>query len=138
MASLTTGFKCRLTFAGLTLKEIDTTTMGLVLDAPIEQTSNANVKNRSFEGGDLITKTQGGSSCKYNIADVIALAAQIGVKQEFTFTYPDGSTEGDIGWLSSFVRDPLTIGTDPTAQITVDWEGETDAGVDNRVVTEAV
>jgi len=135
MPSLTTGFKCRVTFGSIVLKEVEVTPMGIALDPSIEQTSNANTKYVSNEPGDLQTKTALSATCKYNIADMVALYAAIGTKQAITVTYPDNSTAVDNGWLMSFTPDSLTRGSDPTASIVIDWEGEDEAGVDSLVIT---
>jgi len=135
MASLTTGNKTRVTFGSIVLKEVSVTPMGITLDPSIEQTSNANIKFNSLEPGDNQTKTPLSLTCKYNINDVVALYAEIGVKQLITITYSDGSTKADIGWVVSFAPDALTVNVDPSATIGIDWEGESDAGVDSLVIT---
>lgn len=138
--SLTTGYGTRISFGAITLKEVEVTPMGLTLDPSIEQTSNANTNYASFEPGDLITKTPMTATCKYNIADMVALNAVIKTKtkQSITTTYSDGATSVDIGWLVSFAPDPLTRGSDPSATIVIDWEGEAEDGTDNLVITPAV
>lgn len=143
MAKETTGFGIRVEIdpdeVGLntvTLLETEVTPQGYEGDEKIEQTTNANVKFRSFEPGDLAEKTDISGTCAFDTAALADLKAARGAKATITITFKTGATVADKGWLRTFTPTGMSRGNMPLANFTVELEGEDAAGTDNEVVTQ--
>jgi len=114
-----------------TFFETSVTPMGFEGDDPVEQTSNANAKFRSFAPGALITKSSATVTVYYEKDKAAVIYADIQVAGTITTTFEDGSAITDNGWIQSFVPDEQSGGERPTATLTLAWEGEDSAGVDD-------
>ena len=121
--------------ASHTFFETAVTPMGFEGDDPVEQTSNANTRYRSLAPGALVTKSAATATVYYEKDKVAAIVADLQVLGSIQVTFEDGSDFTDTGWMQSFVPDEQAGGDRPTATLTIAWEGETAAGVDELVYT---
>jgi hypothetical protein len=141
MADQTTGFGTRITIAGtvtVSFEEVDTTPASLTKDDKVEQTSNAATQHRRYAPAPLTMKEPATATVYYqkdtNLADIKTLVEDTTVAT-VTFAFADGSTLADQGWLQSFEVDAQSPTERPTATITIEFEGESSAGVDGWTYT---
>ena len=141
MADPNTGFGNRIEVAvtspavTLTFLEKSVTPGGFEGDDEIDTATNASTRFNSREPGDLVTKTDMTASVVYKLSDISDIKSIINIAGTVTRTDKLGNTDVDNGWIKSFVPDELVKGEQPTATLTISYEGEDAAGDDNQVIS---
>lgn len=101
------------------LYEKEVTPPGMTNGGPIDTTTMRNTNWRTMSPKQLKSLTAVSATVAYATEAIEQIWAQMGVNQEITITYPDGSTITFWGWLDEFTPGANVEGEQPTATITV-------------------
>jgi len=118
-----------------TFLEKGVTPSGLEGDDNIDTATNASTKFNSAEPGDLVTKTDLTARVVYKLSQKDEIKSIMQIPGVVTLTDKLGNTSVDNGWIKGFVADELVKGEQPTATLTIGYEGEDSTGTDNEVNT---
>ena len=124
------GFSTKIDFADtpqLSFWEKTVTPPGMEGGEPIDTTTMYNTLVKSKWPQTLVEIT-GMSLTASFLPDLINEAyAAVNVLQVITITFPNNGTASDYGWLRNFKPNRFEIGAQPTAEIMVEFAGETGA-----------
>lgn len=101
------------------LYEKEVTPPGMTAGGPIDTTTMRNERWRTFTPRSLLSMTPISATVAYATIAIPTLFDLIGVLQQITITWPDGSTVTIWGWLEEFTPGSNVEGEQPTATITV-------------------
>lgn len=99
--------------------EKEITPPGISSGGPIDVTTMRNSTWRTFSPRQLKTLTPVSATVAYATDAIDQLFAQVGVNQQITVHYPDGSHLVFWGWMEEFAPSAFTEGEQPTATLTV-------------------
>jgi hypothetical protein len=100
------------------LYEKEVTPPGMSAGGPIDTTTMRNVGWRTFSPRQLMTLTPTTATVAYATEAIPVLYDLVGVLQQITVTFPDGSSVEFWGWIESFTPGSNVEGEQPTASIT--------------------
>jgi len=132
MSKLTDGFGTTISFttAGsgvtATLYETSVSPPGLSGGGPVDHSTMENETYRTYVPHTLIGGSPASFVGGYDPQLLEDILSGVNVNQEFTITFPDGSTLVFWGWIDEFTPNPLVDGEMPTANITIQpsfWNG---------------
>ncbi len=125
----TDGHGTRVVFVNqaITVYEKSVTPGGTEGGDPIDITTNDNSSQRSFAPPSLTSPTPTSSEVTYDETDLVALEAAVDQSDDIRIEWPDDTTRAKSGWLRSIVPNQMTAGEQPTAAITIEYEGEAPA-----------
>lgn len=113
------GFATIIGFAGdpdIELYEKESTAPGQQVEE-IDTTTFWNTKRRTKWPRTLIEDTDGSFTCAFDPVCRTSIEAQIGVNQEISVMFNDGSTWAFWGFLKSFIPQSASDGEQPEAQV---------------------
>ena len=116
------GYQMVITFASnatVALYEKTVTPPGLDNGESVDTTTMHNVDLETSAPQGLNKVTDGGMECAYDPAALTALLALVGVEDDLTYHFPDGSSWTDRGYLKKFTPNQVQRGTQPTATCVV-------------------
>jgi len=120
--------------SGVTLTDIlaekEVTPPGMDGGGANDTTTMRNSLYRTFQPKSLITVTASSFTAAYDPALLDEIVAMINTNQQLTITFPDSSTWVIWGWLNSFVPNPSTEGSQPTATVTIIPSNQNDSAVE--------
>ena len=120
----------------LELEEIDVTPQGVQGNEKIEQTSNRNVKHKSYKPGDLSEITDGSFTCYYDTDQWDDIKSIINIEGALEVLFKNGDKIDDTAaWLVSAIPTGQTIGNRPTMDCVFSSEGEDSSGSETQTVT---
>lgn len=131
------GFATVITIAGaptVKLFEKEVTPPSFAAGGPIETTTMRNSRMRTAAPKKLLTTGQISATVAYATDSIPVLQAQIGVNQQITVTFPDGSTLAMWGWIDAFTPGNNTEGAQPTANLVVQPSNRDNAGAEQAPV----
>jgi len=92
---------------------------GIQAGGETDITTMRNVVWRTRAPKHLKTLSNSSITVAYDTSAYTALLAMIGVEQEITVCFPDGSTYAFYGWLDEFTPNEMTEDEQPTAACTI-------------------
>lgn len=129
LGHFTDGHGIRIVFVNqaITVYEKNVTPGGTEGGDPIDITTNDNTSLRSFAPPTLATKTATSAEVTYDETDLAALEAAVDQSDTIRIEWPDDTTRSRAGWLRSVIPNQAAADEQPTAAITIEYEGESPA-----------
>jgi hypothetical protein len=122
MPILDDGFATLISFAEnptVKFKEKSVTPPGLDAGGAIDTTTMRNTAYRTQAPKSLKTLTETSCTVAYDPEVYPEIEAMLGVNQQITITWPDGSSRSFWGWLDKFTPGEHSEGEQPTAEISI-------------------
>ena len=138
MAIQTDGFSTTIGFAesasgillSTFLKEKEVTPPGVSAGGENDTSTMRNTTWRTKQPKSLKSLMNSSFVAAYDSSVLDEIIATVGVNQEITVTFPDGSTWVFWGWIDEFVPNSSTEGEQPTANVTIIPSNQDSAGAE--------
>lgn len=116
------GYATIITFANIPnvkLYEKEITPPGMTAGGVIDTTTMRNQTWRTMAPRNLKSLTPVTAVVAYATSAIPDVMGQVGINQEVTITFPDGSSITFWGWIESFTPAAMSEGAQPTATINI-------------------
>ena len=125
----TDGHGIRIVFVnqGISVYEKNVTPGGTEGGDPINITTNDNASQHSQAPRTLTMPTATSAEVTYDEVDFAALEAAVDQSDQIRIEWPDDTTRVSSGWLRSVIPNQASEGEQPTANITIEYQGEAPA-----------
>ena len=100
-------------------KEVENQPPGLEAGGANNLTTMRNTRWRTMAPKKLITMAESSLKVQYDPSVLSQIVGMLGLNQQITTTFPDGSTWVWFGWIDSFKPDGNKEGEPPTASVTI-------------------
>ena len=101
------------------LYEKEVTPPGMTAGGPIDTTTMRNTAWRTMSPRKLKSLTPVSATVAFATDAIPVVQGQVGINQQVTITFPDGSTIVFWGWIETFTLGRFTEAEQPTATITI-------------------
>lgn len=101
------------------LYEKEVTPPGIQGGGPIDTTTMRNIEWRTASPKKLKTASQITLTVAFASGAIPIMRDQVGVNQQITVSFPDGSSLTIWGWVDEFTPGAFTEGEQPTATVTI-------------------
>lgn len=127
------GLGARLTFsldANVAMWEKEITPPGIDSGGPNDTSTLRNTTWRTMAPKGLKTLTPITATVAYDPQIYTEILAMVGINQQVTVTFPDESTYRIWGWIDKFTPGPMSDGSQPTAEITIQPSNQNNSEVE--------